>query len=283
VTEKIHHQPFDHLTLEDIGQLLREAREKEGLTKSDVAGRTKITLEQLNILEEGRSPKIASVYACGFMRTYGELVNLDHFPEIYQIYKKLTSENDEDYGKPLTSKYMQTDLLSDNPSNTGTIVIVVLVILVLGAAVLYFSPTLRDSVYNLLPEVAQQNLPRFESSEPAQDSAQASQAVTDQAPLQAEAPVEDPEPSPPQPETYHGRLTLRAEKNTWAQVVVDNAPMEHIILEPGQSQSFDGLNSVHLIVGDGLALKMEWDGQDRGYVGQEGPFEKFFTLTPPET
>jgi cytoskeletal protein RodZ len=279
VTEKHQYQPFEHLTLEDIGQLLREAREKEGLTKSDVSSRTKITLEQLNILEDGRPPKIASVYACGFMRTYAELVQLDHFPDIYQVYKKLTSENDEDYGKPLTSKYMQTDLLSENPSNTGTIVIVILAILVLGAAALYFSPSLRDSVYNLLPEVAKENLPSFASSEPTEQVAETSEA----APVQAEAETEVPELTPPPPETYRGRLTLRAEKNTWAQVVVDNAPMEHIILEPGQSQSFDGLNSVHLIVGDGLALKMEWDGQDRGYVGHEGPFEKFFTLTPPET
>jgi cytoskeletal protein RodZ len=286
VTDKHQPLPYPNVTLEEIGMILREAREREGLTKADVSSRTKITLEQINNLEEGRQPKIASVYARGFLRTYSELVKLENAEDIYLAYKHLTAHNDDDFDKPLTSKYMESDYLAENASNTWPIVIVVLIILAVGLIAMYFSPGFRGKVYDLLPEAAQAMLPTF-GDEPGEQPAEEQTAAADQvapAPtIEVIAPVIPEIPAEPQPEPFFGRLTLRAEKNTWAQVVVDNQPMVHLIFEPGQSQSFDGENTVHVIFGDGQALRMEWNGQDRGYVGGEGPNEEFFNLTPPET
>ena len=301
------HQPhhYERFSLEDIGTLLREAREREGLTKTDVSSRTKITMEQLNTLEDGRPPKIASVYARGFLRTYSELVQLENADVVYEAYKHLTTRNDEDFDKPLTSKYIDNKLLSENPTNTLSIVIAVLVVLVLGLIGLYVSPSFRAKAYGIMPESLRAKLPAFEQTTPAPAEATAEAAPAQSAPANppaqttptlAEAAVPeitqtppavakpDPEPEPePAPEIYSGRLTLRAEKDTWAQVIVDNQPMEHLIFRPGESKSFDGLNSVDVLFGDGQALRMEWNGQDRGYVGGEGPDERIFPLTPPET
>jgi cytoskeletal protein RodZ len=277
VTDKHNPRPDDNLTLEEIGKLLREARERAGYNKTEVSSRTKITLEQLNCLEEGRMPKLASVYARGFLRTYAELVGLEDLQKVYEAYKALTMQNEEDLDKSLTSKYMENDY-SPNTSNALTIVFVILVMLVMAAAGLYLSPTLREKAYNLLPESTRAKLPTLESSEPAPPA-----QVTAQAPESPQqAPVEETEPAPEvtEPATYSGRLTLRAEKNTWAQVIVDSEPIVHLLFEPGQSQSFQGLTSVNVVAGDGQALRMEWNGQDRGYIGSEGPVEVYFNITP---
>jgi cytoskeletal protein RodZ len=274
VSDKLLPQPYDNITLEEIGNLLREAREKAGLTKTDVSSRTKITLEQINNLENGHPPKIASVYARGFLRTYSELVELEGSEPIYAAYKRLTAHNDDDLDKPLTSKYMDNDFLAEPHSNVWTIVIVVLAVLVLSLGALYVSPSLRETVYGLLPESTRSRLPALQNAgQPPADTAEAPPAGP---------PAAEPRPAPA-PETFQGRLTLRAEKTTWAQVVVDGEPLVHVLGEPGQSQSFEGLTSVNVIAGDGRALRMEWNGQDRGYLGHEGPVEVFFTLTPPES
>jgi cytoskeletal protein RodZ len=273
VTDRHHHQSTNNLSLEDIGKHLREAREKAGLTKADVSSQTKITLDQLNNLEEGRPPTIASVYARGFLRTYSELIQLENADVVYAAYKQLTAHSEDDLDKPLTSKYLNNDFPFENHSNTLTIVIVILSILVIGMGALYISPTFREKVYNLLPQSSKEKLPTFENNEtPSQVEAQVEEQST--------AAEQQPAAEPP---TYYGRLTLRAEKSTWAQVGVDSEPIVHVLFEPGQSQSFEGSNSVNIVVGDGQALRMEWNGQDRGYIGREGPVEVFFNLTQPET
>ncbi|MDR0622315.1 MAG: helix-turn-helix domain-containing protein, partial [Deltaproteobacteria bacterium] len=166
MTDKHQPHPYELLSLEDIGTLLREAREREGLTKTDVSSRTKITMEQLNTIEDGRPPKIASVYARGFLRTYSELVHLENADVVYEAYKHLTSRNDDDFDKPLTSKYMDNKLLAENPSNTLNIVIVVLVILVLGLIGLYVSPSFRAKAYSVMPDALRAKLPAFEQAAP---------------------------------------------------------------------------------------------------------------------
>lgn len=276
--DKHHQQQNNRFTLEEIGKLLREARERAGFTKTDVSSRTKITIEQLNHLEEGQKPKIASVYARGFLRTYSELVQLEDAESIYEAYKNLTAHNDDSFDKPLTSKYMNNDFLADEHSNNWNILITTLVVVVVVLGALYISPNLRGKVLNLLPDSAKDKLPTFEQAQEQDQPAPQVDTPSETEEVLAELPT-----SELQSPVYQGRLTLRAEKTTWAQVVVDDEPIVHLLFEPGQSQSFEGLNSVNVVAGDGQALRMEWNGQDQGYLGQEGPIEVFFTLTSPET
>jgi transcriptional regulator with XRE-family HTH domain len=270
VTEKHTPQPYDNVTLEDIGVLLREERERAGLTKTDVSSRTKITIEEINHLEEGRAPKIASVYARGFLRTYCELLKLKDSAGVIRAYRRLTANQNDDFDKPLTSKYMEKDYQDESPSNAWSFLIVTLALLVLVAGAAYVSPNVRQKVYGILPESALALLPDLEAARPGQGGP---------SPVLAEEPERAPAATTEEPEPFHGRLTLRAERTTWAQVTVDDEPVAHILFEPGQTQSFEGLNSLNVIAGDGQALRMEWNGQDRGFLGREGPVEVFFSLS----
>jgi cytoskeletal protein RodZ len=247
---------------------LREARETAGLTKAEVSTRTKITMEQLNHLEDGLPPKLANVYARSFLRTYSELVKLDNSAEIYAAYKQLITLRETEADNPLTSKYMNNTYLDENPTNIRAIALGIVIALVLALAALYFSPSLREKVFSIFPGSVRES--------PAQE-------VTDQQSSEV-LPANDQSPAEPAkaPETYSGRLTLRAEKPTFAQVSVDNAPIVHVVFEPGKSQSFEGENSVNVIAGDGQALRMEWNGQDRGYLGREGPVDINFPITSPD-
>lgn len=61
-----------------VGTRLREAREALGLSRADIAARTKIAERHLTTIEESRFADLASrAYAIGFSRTYARAVGLD--------------------------------------------------------------------------------------------------------------------------------------------------------------------------------------------------------------
>lgn len=66
------------LPIEGVGARLRRAREAAGLSRADIAARTKIAERHLLSIEEGRLSDLASrTYAVGFSRTYARAVGLD--------------------------------------------------------------------------------------------------------------------------------------------------------------------------------------------------------------
>lgn len=66
------------LPLGGVGGRLRSAREAAGLSRSDVAARTKIAERHLAAIEDGRFAALASrTYAVGFARTYARTLGLD--------------------------------------------------------------------------------------------------------------------------------------------------------------------------------------------------------------
>ncbi|HEY8393677.1 MAG TPA: RodZ domain-containing protein [Thermaerobacter sp.] len=66
------------MTLEEIGRLLRETREKKGLSLRDVQMATKIRLKYLEAIERGDERQLPpEVYAKGFIRAYANFLQLD--------------------------------------------------------------------------------------------------------------------------------------------------------------------------------------------------------------
>lgn len=63
------------------GFMLRSAREEQGLSLSEIAARTRISLRQLELIEAGAMDALPSrTYAIGFARTYARAIGLDEAP-----------------------------------------------------------------------------------------------------------------------------------------------------------------------------------------------------------
>lgn len=66
------------LALETVGERLRAAREAAGLSRADIAARTKVAERHLGAIEDGRFEALASsTYAVGFARAYARAVGLE--------------------------------------------------------------------------------------------------------------------------------------------------------------------------------------------------------------
>ncbi|MDR1486439.1 MAG: DUF4115 domain-containing protein [Deltaproteobacteria bacterium] len=255
--------PSPELNLEMLGGRLKEEREKAGLTRSDIALRTKIALDQIANIEDGRISNMPGVYARGFLRSYCDYLNLNT-EEILTAYRRLTSQQEMDSSKPLTSKYVETDLVDESHSRLMPVVRILAVALCLFVIAMYFSPSFRGFVAGYLPDFISERLAPTVQTPPQQVLAQ-----------QPQSPQQAP------PESFSGRYTLRAKESTWVQVSVDDKPIEHILFAPNQSRSFDATRSITVVAGDGQALNTEWDGQERGLLGKQGPVEVFYAISQP--
>ena len=61
-----------------IGLLLRRAREQRGLSASDIANKTRISLRWITAIEEGRVDQLpAPVFVSGYVRNYARTVGMD--------------------------------------------------------------------------------------------------------------------------------------------------------------------------------------------------------------
>lgn len=91
-----------------VAQHLKEAREKQGFSVTQVAELTKIKSDHIRALEEGDYDAFsAPVFIRGFVRNYGSILKLDH--------KTLMDQLDEELGK--TEKFREPPALS-TPSNS---------------------------------------------------------------------------------------------------------------------------------------------------------------------
>jgi cytoskeletal protein RodZ len=277
VTEKKFPASYDDHTLEDLGRRLKEEREKACLTRSDVSSRTKISIDQISCLEEGRFGKMATVYARGFLRSYCELLRLDT-EAILAEFKRLNHRHEEDNTKHI--QHVHNNLRTGEPrSHAWTAAGLVFLLAGLLAAGLYLSPSLRATLAGLLPASVASRIGFLGSPAPPLAAA-APEAGAAPSPAEVETVATLVGAVPAPPEAFSGRLTLRAESPTWAQVTVDDQPVEHLLFEAGQFHSFEGVKLITVVCGDGRALRTEWNGQDGGLLGNEGPVEVFFNLGP---
>lgn len=75
------------------GQLLRTAREELGKSQSDMAKLTRISVQQLQGLEEDHYEKIpAPMYVRGFMKLYAQKLGINHEPLIEMYERMRTGE-----------------------------------------------------------------------------------------------------------------------------------------------------------------------------------------------
>jgi cytoskeletal protein RodZ len=270
------------LVLDSLGQLLTDEREKAGLTRSDLASKTRVTVDQIAKMEEGRFAHLPPVYARGFLKTIAGAFNVD--PELFLgEYRRLSGNREESPAKPLQNRYVGTDVLEESGSGLSYSLAVVVLILAVATTLFFLNPTFRGLAIEYLPFLgrlagasapASAQTPVAAKVSPKGQAAQLSATLAESPAKPAASPASAATETPPQP---GGRLVLKAVKATWTQILIDDEGSKRFVyFQPGQSQAFDSQKSIALIVGDGQALRAEWNGQDLGFLGPQGPLELVF-------
>lgn len=130
------------------GATLRAAREKAGLSRAEIATRTKIAERHLVAIEEGRFGDLAArTYAVGFARTYARSVGLDENAIANEVRGQLDAES---HDRPVIAPSFEPGDPARVPSRrlawvaAGGVVVVIGVLLVFWSSYLQPEGTLPD-------------------------------------------------------------------------------------------------------------------------------------------
>jgi cytoskeletal protein RodZ len=257
-----------------IGETLRQARERRGISLSDVQNATKITPQNLAALEEEKFGAFPNrVYTRAFLRDYANFLGLDSGPllEQYELQWNPTSNANavEQPSKP-------TDGATTMVRSFAILVILVVVGLALYQPVARMIQRRNEpqappavSVKPATPPVVAAvptTAPTATPVAPPANSATPSSPVTS-------APVAI-SPAPPvstPPAAQQGvNLVIDALSGSWVKVVVDGKPAFVGILATSQQKSWHGNKVVLVRTGNAGGIRLTVNGKKLAPIGETG-------------
>ena len=262
--------------MEEIGRSLLEARERLGLTLDEAERATRIRASHLQALERGDFDALPSpVQVRGFLNNYADFLGLDADSILLQYAEKLQSRRTrlaptKTLTEPATRPSVQVHSrrprwLTSDLFIAATITLGILAILFWGGnrvmAMLRPQPVSTEAVSDVL-------IPSFtpthaETSHPI-TSASTSEPVV--------PPVQTVVPTQP---IFLGmadsvNLGIVVEARTWLRVVVDGSETFRDRVMVGEVHEFQGEQVIELTTGNGAGLRVFYNGQDQGLLGEVG-------------
>ena len=256
-----------------IGAVLKEERERRGLSLEDAHDATRITVQNLSALEEDKFDYFPNrVYARAFLRDYANYLGLDSVA-LLKIYEQ--DWNPVSEPEPVAVR-------RTSPWKAIGYTVLVLAILGVFAALYYNGLTghtfkLRGRKSETTPTSGQAVLPKPavvpgkpETSKPA---APAKPTV---GPKPSGQPK--PQPVPATPSTV--KVEITATRKVWVRAAVDGQNvLPGSILPTGTTKTLEGKKSVFVREGMGDALQIKVNGQVQPPLGSpKKPAEKTFVL-----
>lgn len=246
-----------------LGEVLKDAREQQGLTLTDVEKAIHIRRHLLEALEENNFKAFPSpVITRGLIRNYARFLNLDPI-------EALTLYDGNGYvpvkGQRLTPdgiEFMNLSMASRPLINWDFVIAAVLFLLVLGGAgYLAYGSVIQPS---LTPTPTKTP----DASAVTQDSALPLPTVT---PRPSDTPTPLPPTDTPTPLVYDGvTVELVIQQPSWVQILTDDVQAFEGVLQPGESRTWTGERRVAIRAGNAGGVEVIVNGTNRGLMGEEG-------------
>ena len=282
-----------------LGAVLRNKREKKGLTLDQVASITKLRVKIVEALENetwGDLPP--PVFVRGFIRSYAKVLGLDG-TELLHLHERVAPL------QAVTGKLVEVQ----HRSYKGRFLLAVILVLILGfvayllvehlspsgeqliektQAVLESGKEKRDAV--LTADQAQgggekesslaQGTAAFPAAIPPREAAipprEAKRAPADAAPAEAQAlaptSATETQAEAVSPETYELKGVVLDE--TWVRIQIDNGGPKEYIFQPGARPQWKAREGFYLTVGNAAGIELELNGTKLKSLGKPGKVVK---------
>lgn len=296
--------------MDELGSILRDAREMKGLTLAEVQEQIRINSQYLNALEEGNYHLLPTqVHLRGFLRNYARFLELDPDPLLekcdvaYAAQSERTreagSENgsepvlapreDQPFFEPVN---MDLDGSSGGAESTVRIAIIVALLITIGLAASRFLPMVTgdgDSRDNLPQMIENLMAPDEEAAEESADMAD-TMSVEPQAgmPEQTSEPIipsernnpagaatdaaSAPPTRPPLPATMDEiNLRLDITERTWVRVTIDGeVTLEDQITREDGPFEWLASQEAHVLTGNAAGVFITINDVEVGRLGERG-------------
>ena len=246
-----------------LGELLKDARQKKGVSLQEAATETHIQRHYLEALEQNNLKAFPSpVVARGLIRNYARYLGLDPIEALtlYDGNGRVLVK-----GQRLTPngiEFMNLSMTRRTAFNWELFIGVILLLVLLGGG-----------GYLAYGNIVQTSVTATPTKTPlaaglTDDSALVLPTVT---PL----PTNTPTPLPPTPTptsaVYAGvEVELIIQQSSWVQILADDVKVFEGILQPGDSEIWRGERRVAIRAGNGGGVEVFVNGISRGLMGAEG-------------
>lgn len=294
--------------MNELGHILREARETKGLTLTQVQDRIRINTKFLEAMENGRFESLPSpVHGRGFLRNYARFLELEPEPLLRRYEATLVdyrpTSNGSNNGRtsvPLPQQplpvrddqpfFNPVNLdLDGTPTRSGAestlrIVIILALLVAIGLAASRFVPMLLgqgDGQADLTEAVEQLLQPATAESVPTGTTNEMSPMLTTQpitstnrnSILPALPTLSPPTPTRPAlPVTMDTiRLRLDITERTWLQVTIDGAIVFNGMAKQGDEPYFwEAQQEAHVLSGNAIGVFVTINDIPLGKMGERG-------------
>lgn len=227
----------------DIGNILRETRERKGLSLSDIENETKIRAKYLAALEAEDFKEIpGEAYVIGFLRNYARFLGLDA-DELVNRYKSQIKDNEIELSLPSQTEPSQLSETEERRSLWGvflkrkdlvlSIILVILIILALIMGLLRGNTSHRQ------------------------------QSTTHKT-------VVNTSPNTKVNQSQFLTLELVATDKCWVRVTTDGTEKFTGMLYPGMNKKFQAKNTISLRLGNAGGVQVIYNGKIMPPLGKKG-------------
>jgi cytoskeletal protein RodZ len=246
-----------------LGELLKDARQKKGVSLQEAATETHIQQHYLEALEQDNLKAFPSpVVARGLIRNYARYLGLDPIEALtlYDGNGRVLVK-----GQRLTPngiEFMNLSMTRRSAFNWELLIgVVLLLILIGGGGYLAYGNIVQSSVTATPTKTPL-------AAGLTDESALVLPTVT---PLPTNTPTPLPPTPTPTPVVYSGvEVELVIQQSSWVQILADDVKVFEGILQPGDSETWRGERRVAIRAGNGGGVEVFVNGISRGLMGAEG-------------
>ena len=254
--------------MQTVGEILREEREKRGLTVKDIETATSIRALYLSAIEEGNYSVVpGDVYVKGFIRNYAVFLGLDA-NQMVEIYRQSQLPPPEAEPVPETvpvdkPRYKE----SGKKKDFGRLTIGALLALLVAV------------IWWMLP--AETEKPATPQKPPAPAAAPAAPPVTPPPPPATAPPAPGTPPVSAKPvQNKPIVVSVKYTDRCWTLVMVDGKQIFEGIPKQGESLTWEGDKEISVHLGNAGAADVIYNGKSAGKLGDVGDVTvKTFTAT----
>lgn len=242
----------------DFGRMLRDARERRGLSLRQIANTTKIGLAVLEGLEHNDISRLpGGIFTRGIVRSYAIEVGLD--PDLAM--RDFVGQFPRDAGatgRPATPQAEDHLAVESDRHAATTFVRLFAFSVPIAVAIIYFGSNGRPGVTPRAPEAAPV-------------AAAAVEQLPVPAPLvAAQAPGGDTAATTGSNSPDRLLVTLAARRQCWVSVTIDAQRAFEGVLQAGDQRTLETRGAMVLTVGDASALDIMLNGEKAKTLGRDG-------------
>jgi transcriptional regulator with XRE-family HTH domain len=239
-------------TTTDLGRMLREARERRGISLRELSNSTKIAIRVLEALEANDISRLpGGIFGRGFVRSYAVGVGLDPETVIHAFLAQFPDDSVK-AGHPTARPREDDEALESRRKTAVTFVRLVMISVPVLGVLLYFSTAGRPAFTGVFSDHTEPSAPTR--------AADTAGAV---APVRARSDV----PLDPEPLVDRLAIVLSATKPCLVTATVDGAKVLDAKLDSGDTRALDVRRDLVLMVDDGGAVTMTVNGEAAKALG----------------